>query len=110
MESEYGFKLTQKAEADLDDIVSYLAVDLANPQAASNFVDKLQGAINEACSFPESGAPVVNEFLPETKVRKKLVGNYVLYYLPEREEQIIYVLRIVYGRRNLDEILRQMDL
>ena len=39
MESKYQYRLSQKAEADLDGIVSYIAVELSNPQAASDFVD-----------------------------------------------------------------------
>lgn len=50
MESKFRYKLTQKADADLDDIVSYIAAELANPKAASDFVDKLQIAIEEAVS------------------------------------------------------------
>lgn len=109
MESKWGYRLTEKADADLDDIVRYIAVELANPKAASDFVDKLQSAIEEARSFPESGSLVVNEYLPDTEVRKKLVGNYILYYLPDSAEKMIFVLRIVYGRRNMDEILRQIS-
>ncbi len=110
MESKWGYRLTQKADADLDDIVGYIAVDLANPTAASDFVDTLQRVIEEARSFPESGSPVVNEFVPNTEVRKKTVGNYLMYYLPDSAEKMIFVLRIVYGRRNMDEILRQLNI
>ena len=110
MESKWGYQLTQKADADLDDIVGYIAVELANPKAASDFVDKLQGAIEEARSFPESGSLVVNEFVPNTEIRKKLVGNYIMYYLPDFDEKMIFVLRIIYGRRNMDEILRQLNV
>ena len=108
MESKWGYRLTEKTDADLDDIVGYIAVELANPKAASDFVDKLQSAIEEARSFPESCSLVVNEYLPATENRKKLVGSYVLYYLPDSEKKTIFVLRIVYGRRNMDEILRQI--
>ena len=93
----------------MDDVVQYIAVELANPKAASDFVDKLQSAIEEARSFPESGSLVINEYLPDTEVRKKLVENYILYYLPDSEQKTIFVLRIVYGRRNIDEILRQIS-
>ena len=110
MESEFGYRLTRRAEADLDEIVSYIAVELANLQAASDFMDKLQDNIEEARSFPESGSLVGNEFLQMEHVRKKLVGNYIMYYLPEMEEKMIYVLRIVYGKRNMDEILKKMDI
>lgn len=109
MESEWDYRLTEKADADLDDVVQYIAVELANPKAASDFVDKLQSAIEEARSFPESGSLVINEYLPDTEVRKKLVENYILYYLPDSEQKTIFVLRIVYGRRNIDEILRQIS-
>ncbi|MDO5785827.1 MAG: type II toxin-antitoxin system RelE/ParE family toxin [Eubacteriales bacterium] len=110
MESKFQYQLSQKAEADLDDIVSYIAIELLNPQAASDFVDKLQKVIDEACSFPESGSPVNNEFLSSTKVRKKLVGNYIMYYLPVMDEKMVYIVRIIYGKRNMDEILLQLDL
>lgn len=63
MESKWGYQLTQKADADLDDIVGYIAVELANSKAASDF-----------------------------------------------DEKMIFVLRIIYGRRNMDEILRQLNV
>lgn len=110
MESKWGYQLTQKADADLDDIVGYMAVELANSTAASDFVDKLQGAIEETRSFPKSGSLVINEFAPNAEVRKKLVGNYIVYYLPDFDEKMIFILRIVYGRRNVDEILRQLNV
>ena len=110
MESKWGYKLTQKADADLDDIVGYIAANLENPKAASNFADKLQEIIEDARSFPESGSPVVNEFVPNMGNRKKLEDNYIMYYLPDSTEKMIFVLRIIYDRRNIDEILRQLNL
>lgn len=106
MASKFGYRLTKRAESDLDGIVSYIAVVLANPQAASDFVDKLQDNIEETRAFPESGSLVHNEFLQVENVRRKLVGNYIMYYLPDMGEKIIYILRIVYGKRNMDAILK----
>lgn len=71
--------MTKRAESDLD--------DLANPQAASDFVDKLQDNIEEIRDFPESGSRVDNEFLQVENIRKKLIGNYIMYYLPDTEEK-----------------------
>lgn len=110
MVSKFGYRLTKRAESDLDGIVSYIAVFLANPQAASDFVDKLQDNIEEARAFPESGSLVHNEFFQLESVRKKMVGNYIMYYLPDMGEEIIYVLRIVYRKRNMDEILKKLDI
>lgn len=110
MEYKYSYKLTQKAEGDLDEIVSYIAVQLANESAASNFVDNLIECIDKTCLFPESGSIVVNEFLPDIGVRKKIVGNYIIFYLLNSDDKTIMILRIVYGRRNMDEILKFMEI
>ena len=48
MACEFGYRLTGKAEADLDNILSYMAVQLANSQAAAAFLEKFQAAISEA--------------------------------------------------------------
>lgn len=110
MASKFGYRLTKRAESDLDGIVSYIAVELANPQAASDFVDKLQDNIDEARAFPESGSLVDNEFLQVENLRKKLIGNYIMYYLPDMREKIIYILHIVYGKQNITEIHIKLDI
>lgn len=110
MASRFGYQLTKRAESDLDGIVSYIAVELANPQAASDFVDKLKDNIDEARAFPESGSLVDNEFLQVENLRKKLIGNYIMYYLPDMREKIIYILRIVYGKQNITEIHIKLDI
>jgi toxin ParE1/3/4 len=110
MASEFNFKFTAKAEDDLDGIVSYIAISLCNPQSAAAFLSKLQAAIDEACAFPESGSPVDNEFFPYKTVRRKPVGNYIMYYFPDTAGKTIIVLRVLYGRKNPEEILREISL
>ena len=110
MASKFGYQLTKTAESDLDGIVSYMAVELANPQAASDFVDKLKDNIDEARAFPESGSLVDNEFLQLDNLRKKLIGNYIMYYLPNTAENIIFILRIVYGKQNITDIHIRLDI
>ncbi len=110
MRSEYSYQLTQKAEADLDEIISYISMELSNPQAATAFLGKLQKAIDEVRLIPEGGSLVMNEFLSMENIRKKIVGNYIMYYQPDGNADMIYILRILYARRNLDEILREMDI
>ena len=78
--------------------------------AASDFVDKLGKVIDEMTFFSGDAVYVNNEFLSNTEIRKKLIGSYIMYYLPVKEEKMIYVVRIVYGKRNMEEILRELDL
>ena len=90
MESKYKYQFTKKAKVDLDDIINYIAIELSNSKAASDFLDKLQRILEETVSFPESGSLVHNEFLP----------NFT--------EKSILVLRIIYGRRNIEEMVRKL--
>ena len=109
MTSNYQYNFTKKVETDLDEILSYISIELSNPEAASSFLKDVQTVIASICSVPKIGRIVDNEFLPNREIRKSLVGNYVLYYLPDIKEKRIYVLRILYGRRNLDELVREIN-
>ena len=61
-------------------------------------------------AFVSPGELFLHAVLPNGTVRKKLVGSYMRYYFPDRADERIYILRVLYGRRNLDELLREMDL
>ena len=108
MESKYSYRFTKKAEQDLDEILNYVSVDLVNPAAAQNLGRKIFEKIDMIRMFSDSGAPVDNEFLADKTVRKLSVDNYVIYYKTYYEEKVISIIRIVYGKRNLDEILKTM--
>ena len=109
MTSNYQYNFTKKAETDLDEILSYISIELSNPDAAASFLKDLQAVLASICSVPKIGRIVDNEFLPNREIRKSLVGNYVLCYFPDINENSIYVLRILYGRRNLDELVRDIN-
>ena len=108
MESKYSYRFTKKAEQDLDEILNYISVDLVNPAAAQNLGRKIFEKIDMIRMFSDSGAPVDNEFLADKTVRKLSVDYYVIYYKTYYEEKAISIIRIVYGKRNLDEILKTM--
>ena len=104
----YSYELTYRAEKDLKEIISYIAHTLGDKTAAARFLDRFEKAVLEACDFPESGETVTNEFLPKGDFRKKLVGEYVCIYTPDDEKKIIYILGIIYGRRDMNEQLKRL--
>ena len=40
---------------------------------------------------------------------EKVVGNYLLYYRADKERKTVWLLRIVYGRRDMDEVLKHIN-
>lgn len=72
-------------------------------------MNELDQCIERLCIFPESGKLVFDEYLPGIHVRRKIVGKYILFYQVLKEEKVIRILRIVYGRRDMDEVLKRIN-
>lgn len=101
----YSYVLTEIAETDVEEILDYIAYELSNPQAASDFADALDEKLEEICLTPKVGRPVHNPYLKRDDVRRVLVKNYIAYYLIDRKAEKIVVLRIVYNGRDQDKLL-----
>ena len=98
-----GFRFTSSAEEDLDGILDYITNRLSNPIAAASFYSELTNEINGICNYPGSGSPVDNDFISDKRVRKVLVGNYIMFYRFLDDINKIEILRIIYGKRNPDK-------
>ena len=106
MEFEYSYRFTEKAVQDLDEILRYISVELANHIAAQKFGRKIFEKIDIIRTFPKLGAPVDNDFLSDKTLRKLPVDNYFIFYKLHYDERIVSIVRIIYGKRNIDEILK----
>ena len=109
MDCEYHYRLTRRAEKELDDILDYIGNKLDNAKAAAKLMEDIGHCMETVCVFPEGGALVTNAFLPRKIIRKKVVGNYLLYYRADKERKTVWLLRIVYGRRDMDEGLKHIN-
>ena len=110
MASDYKYEFTDSASRDLDEILSYVSYELKNTQAAKDLLDGIRVEIKNICSFPLSAEEVENEFIIVKGVRRVTVGNYNLYYCPNESKKTITILRIIYGKRDLNYILREMNI
>ncbi|MBR6308536.1 MAG: type II toxin-antitoxin system RelE/ParE family toxin [Lachnospiraceae bacterium] len=103
---KYDFYITETAEEDINEAFSYIKNALCNPEAAISFADELEIKIEDICMHPQNGRPVVNEYLKIDNIRRILVKNYTVYYTIDEEQSRVIVLRVVYGKRNQDDILK----
>ena len=110
MASEFTYKFTEIASNDLDEIFKYMSIQLDNKTAAKDFFDKVTESINRICSFPELGKLVQNELLTRDDVRRVVIDNYILYYIPDMTNKEIYILSIAYGKRNLIKLMMEFNL
>lgn len=68
MDSDYGYRFSERALQDFDDILHYISVELTSQQSAQNLGKKIFESIDVIRAFPKSGTAVDNEFLPNKTV------------------------------------------
>lgn len=98
-------KLHYSPEAlnDLDEAWEYIMMDLGNPDAAENVVNRIMDTIDRLVDFAELGALLSSVTDVETDYRFLLSENYMIFY--RLEETDVYIDRILYGKRDYLRIL-----
>jgi len=97
------------AKEDMNGIANYIANDLQNPSAARNLLAKMLDAANRLINFPYIN-PAYQPLSPsEFEYRKLIMRNYIMFYRVDEGEKKIIIARVVYGRRDYEEMLRGND-
>lgn len=104
---KYEVLTTGQAAADLRAIFEYIAYDLLSGQNALNQLDRLEQAILSLEEMPERYHLYDKEPWKERNLRIMLVDNYLVLYIPQKEEERVIVIRVMYGRRDIDAQLKQ---
>ena len=86
------------AKADLIEIRAYIADELQNKSAAQNVVKQITQNLRRLINFPNMGASLSAIVDIETDYRFLVCGNYTAFY--RYEDDTVYVIRILYGRRD----------
>lgn len=95
---KYDIVLTERAKQDLNNIYEYISQMLLAKVAASNLMDKIEKNILRLEYMPESGS--VLEMRNSNKYRKLVINKYIAIYRINKEERKVYIIRIVYGKRD----------
>jgi len=106
---KYSFRFSNLAEKDMDEIYRYIAVELSNRPAASRLYKRFEQAIDRLRNYPESGQLIDNYFTLEYRLRKVIIGNYILIYYPNKANSCIEILRIAYAKRDQNNIFYGID-
>lgn len=106
---KYEIEITEAAQRDFENIYTYVSDNLCNRQAASRLVAFLDKNIRTLANMPE-GYPLANdEYLRNMGIRFISVKNYIVFYTVNSSNQKVYIIRVLYGKRNWIDIL-QKDL
>lgn len=100
---KYRIKYSPEALKDLDEIWEYILLELANPDAAEDVVNRMLDTIEALEDFPERGALLSSVAEVESDYRFVLSGNYMAFY--RVEEKTVWVDRVLYQARDYLRVL-----
>lgn len=104
---KYKVLTTAQAAADLRTIFEYIAYELLAGEVAVKQLDRLEQAILSLDEMPERFHLYDKEPWKERNLRIMPVDNYLVFYIPREEEKTVTVIRVMYGRRDIDTQLQQ---
>ena len=90
---------------DLRSIHYYISNSLMEENIANNYIKKILASISTLSIMPKSHN--IMEMFYKQKYRRLVVGSYIVIYNVDDEEEIVYIVRIIYGGRNyLNNLLK----
>ncbi len=104
----YEIRMTPQAQDDLRGIFEYIAFTLQSPQNAAGQLDRLEESIDSLEQMPERFRVYDKEPWRSRNLRIMPVDHYLVFYIPNREEETVTIIRVIYGGRDIDRQLESM--
>ena len=101
MTTNFDLRFSDNFYKDFSNIISYIKNELGNTIAAENLIEKVDIEINKRLSNPQD----FQVFLTpnQNKYYRIYINNFIILYTVTNTDMI--VRRIIYYKRNLDELL-----
>jgi toxin ParE1/3/4 len=105
---KYSVKISEQADADLRGIYEYIAFHLQSIQNALAQITRLEKSIMGLDEMPERFRVYDADPWYSRGLRVMPVDNYCVFYIPDHEKRILYIIRVMYGGRDIDTQLKRM--
>lgn len=105
---KFEVELSEKADRDLRNIFIYIAIDLCAPETAEKQIKRLWDAMRSLDELPERYRRYEDEPWHSRGIPVLPVDNYVVLYIPDLEEKIVRIVRVMYSGRDIREQLKQI--
>ena len=95
----YSVNISAQADKDIRAIYEYIALTLMSPENANAQLSRLEDRINKLDNLPKRFPKYNNE------IRFMPVDNYLVFYTVEDVSKNVSILRVMYGKRNIENTL-----
>ena len=107
---QYQIKFTRQAREQMYDTVRYLSKELASPQTAYHWVEKIEHVVSSLAQFPNRVPLTEEEPWRSQGIRKMPVQNFLVYFWVDEEHLRVQITAVIYGKRDQLRALSQMNL
>ena len=97
------------AKQDLREIYLYIKDVLLEPVIAENQTDRIMDAADALDHMPLRCRLYDNEPWRSKGLRILPVDNFVVLYVPDEARNLVKIMRIAYGGRDIDALLEQTE-
>jgi len=101
----YRLVVSELAHKDLDNIVLYIAVQLANPIAAANFLNEVEKCYGYLKCNPLMYERCHDIRLEKEAYHKATIKNYVLVYKVDESSEVVIIYRFFYGAQDYVKLI-----
>ncbi len=105
--SKYSVDVTDPAKQDLMDVVRHISAQLSAPQASLDMFELLVSELQSLEINPKRYALLRDERLAARGYRILPVKNYLIFYKIDDASRLVYIVRILYGRRDWATLLKE---
>ena len=106
---KYKVMYTARAKKDLRNIFRYISEELLAPENAAGQTERIMTAIRKLDTMPNRNRIYEEEPWHSRGLRFFPVGNYLVFYKTDDETEMVYVVRIMYGGRDVYKQLSQTE-
>lgn len=103
----FEIRISDQADEDLRGIYEYIAYELQSPDNVSGQLDRLEESIMSLDQMPERFREYENEPWHSRGLRIMPVDNYCVFYIPNEEDAVVTIIRVMYGGRDMDTQLKK---
>ncbi len=105
----YSIEVSDTAEKDILEIFEYITYVLGSKTTATKYLNLIEEYVFSLNTFPERFQKYDKEPWYSRGLRCMPVKNFVVCYIPNKQTQQVIVTRVLYARRNIEEMLWQEE-
>ncbi len=109
MMDSYSIHYTYDALQDLEDIYDYISLELGAHGVAVAQIKRIRDEIRSLSAFPKRYKAVEWEPWSSQGMRQLPVDNFIIFYIVGEEMATIDVVRIIYGKRDIPNIIKTSE-